>query len=524
MASSGALPAQPYVDIREWGAKASTSASPFDCASAIQAAINQGGVAPLIVPDSNGVYFFSTTLTFPAGAMLYGIGCGGPGVIPANNERSCLKRIVGSTGPALDMAGGVDQCTLVGFEVDCNSAGTIGLNVDDVGTAEECESLFQDLYIHDSPGDGIYIGAGRRAAKLQWVKVRNSGGTAGLHIAGSDAEVLACLLAGQTGATTNNMQIESTAGIARILGGDFYGAYYGIYINGGDGRIAIGHVGLDKHNRSGVYIASGTKSVSVSDCLFHSNSQASDGGFPHIDLESTDGTFSFGDNQFGDLDAGITNRCNYDIFAAAGASFVESGYSNKVAALSTGQHTNRVWQVPPLRGGLSSDHNSVVEPLPISAAGNNTITPASQTALFVFGVANENVLVSNIITATRGTAATSLTYAAVALYTVDDSGNLTQRAISADVHTTIWAAQNTEYVTPMGTPYQLSAGQRYALALLAVGTGTFPALVGVSYGVPALLNDTITRGQSVGAQGSLQASYTAASMTNASVLPYLKGR
>lgn len=524
MGSSGALPSQPYVDIREWGAKASTSASPFDCASAIQAALNQGGVAPLIVPDPAGVYFFSTTLSPPAGSMLYGIGCGGPGVIPANNERSCLKRITGSTGPAIDMPAGIDQCTLVGFEIDCNSAGTVGINVDDVGTAEECESLFQDLYVHDAPGDGIYIGAGRRAAKLQWVKIRNSGGTAGLHIAGSDAEVLACLLAGQTGATTNNMQIESTAGIARILGGDFYGAYYGIYINGGDGRIAIGHVGLDKHNRSGIYIASGTKSVSVADCLFHSNSQASDGGFPHVDLESTDGTFAFDNNEFGDLDSGITNRCNYDIFAAAGAAFTEGTYTSKVAALSTGQHTNRLWQISGAWGGIPNDDNTSVEPLSILMIPNTTITPANQTALFTFGVANRNVLVSNIVTATRGTAATSLTYAAVALYTVDDSGNLTQRAISADVHTTIWASTNTEYVTPMGTPYQLVAGQRFALALLAVGTGTFPALMGISYGVPAALNDSITRGQSVGAQGSLQASYTAASMTNASVIPWMKGR
>src|SRR5581483_4804109 len=155
--------------------------------------------------------------------------------------------------------------TLRGFEIDGNTqngATGVGISISDVAVAEEAEWHIEDVYVHDTSDDCVYIGNGRRAVKMFFLKARNSSGTAGLHVAGSDTEAYASLIAGQTGATTNNIQIESSAGITRIIGGDVYGAQHGIYLNGGDGRYIIMGVGLDKHTGAGVYVAPATKTVS----------------------------------------------------------------------------------------------------------------------------------------------------------------------------------------------------------------------------------------------------------------------
>jgi hypothetical protein len=99
---------------------------------------------------------------------------------------------------------------------------------------------------------------------------------------------------------------------------------------------------------------------------------------------------------------------------------------------------------------------------------------SGQLALTYF-TARKSTTVTSIKTRNRGTAAVGLTLARVALYSVDPStGNLTLLAASTS-DTSMWTGAFAVYTkTIASTP--LTAGQRYAVGVLAVGTPTMPTL------------------------------------------------
>lgn len=97
--------------------------------------------------------------------------------------------------------------------------------------------------------------------------------------------------------------------------------------------------------------------------------------------------------------------------------------------------------------------------------------------LFSYFTAQKTESVGFITTCTgSNTTPTAATYSAVGLYSVDGSGNLSQIAVSANSHLTMWIAQFTEYKTSMITPVTKFAGQLYAVGVLCV-SGTQPSLV-----------------------------------------------
>jgi hypothetical protein len=83
----------------------------------------------------------------------------------------------------------------------------------------------------------------------------------------------------------------------------------------------------------------------------------------------------------------------------------------------------------------------------------------------------------HVLTCTAGTAMATATYAAIGVYSVDASGNLTQVATTGDLHTTIWAATFTGYNVPFTSSFTRVAGQLYALGVLVTATTT-PILYG----------------------------------------------
>ncbi len=86
-------------------------------------------------------------------------------------------------------------------------------------------------------------------------------------------------------------------------------------------------------------------------------------------------------------------------------------------------------------------------------------------------------LATSVTTNTTGTGAAGLTYAAIGIYSVDSSGNLTLIGSTADLHTTLWLSTFTPYTSTLTTPFPRSAGSRYAAGMLAVGA-TPPSLTG----------------------------------------------
>lgn len=131
-------------------------------------------------------------------------------------------------------------------------------------------------------------------------------------------------------------------------------------------------------------------------------------------------------------------------------------------------------------------------------ANNSTISLASGQVAFTFWTAVKSESCSHVSTQTEGTAASGLTYAAVGIYTIDQSGNLTLAASTGDLHASLWTSIFTSYTSALTTPFVKTAGSRYALAVLAVGT-TPPVLSGVvpsSFAFVAPLAGAALTGQS----------------------------
>lgn len=144
--------------------------------------------------------------------------------------------------------------------------------------------------------------------------------------------------------------------------------------------------------------------------------------------------------------------------------------------------------------GHTTDHNNMADVLTGLIGGHGEALTSGE-ALFprtaftqqqplvastlqvIYWTAVKTETVNTVKTITGGTAASGLTYAAIGLYTVDGSGNLTRAASTADLHTTLWTSTFTKYASSLTSGFSKVAGVRYALGLLAVGT-TPPSLFG----------------------------------------------
>ncbi len=85
----------------------------------------------------------------------------------------------------------------------------------------------------------------------------------------------------------------------------------------------------------------------------------------------------------------------------------------------------------------------------------------------------------HVETYTTGVAASGATYVNIGVYSVAANGNLTLLASTGDVHASIWSGTYTLYNKALTSGYAQTAGSRYALGVLAVGTG-LPTLGGQS--------------------------------------------
>lgn len=106
---------------------------------------------------------------------------------------------------------------------------------------------------------------------------------------------------------------------------------------------------------------------------------------------------------------------------------------------------------------------------------NTTVTPATGQMMLSYWTAVTSGSATHVMTATVNAAAAGLTYAAVGVYSVAASGDLTLLGSTGDLHSTLWTATFTPYTSPLA--FTRTAGSRYALGVLAVGT-TPPQLQG----------------------------------------------
>lgn len=154
----------------------------------------------------------------------------------------------------------------------------------------------------------------------------------------------------------------------------------------------------------------------------------------------------------------------------------------------------------------------------------NSAAAATQQLVLTYFTAVQTETINQMVIYTSVTAGASLSLIRYAAYTVATNGDLTLAASTAN-DTTLFAAANTRYPKALQAAWAKTAGQRYAVGYLCVGT-TQPSPLRVGAATLSL-QDTIY-GQSpritglVTGQADLPATVAAASVTVTRHYPYVE--
>lgn len=132
-----------------------------------------------------------------------------------------------------------------------------------------------------------------------------------------------------------------------------------------------------------------------------------------------------------------------------------------------------------------------------------------------YWTATKTEAINNLLVIGSSTAAGATpTYAAVGVFSVDSSGNLTRVAVSAS-DTTLFSTTFSTRTLPTLAAWNKVAGQRYAFAILMVSAFAMPTAVGFN-GTMLLANSAPRLTGIVGGQSSIPASVPVGSVSNLS--------
>jgi parallel beta-helix repeat protein len=304
-----------------------------DDTNAIQAAIDEGFKTGAAVFFPSAVYRVSQ-LVLRKGTILQGVSSG---TYPDNNTisgASVIARKANTNKDLLLAPDGANYCRIFDLAVDGNKNNNTaghGLCVADGAAGQESQILIDRCYIHDNPDSNVYFGHNRRAnnihnsvlnysAKGDGITVAGSDNTVATNIIGTNARAGICL---GTGATQNwgASGLGTAAAIAHVQNNDIYGNLVGIALaNAASGCMVTGN-GIDRNKYQGVTVYSGASNALVTN-TFHSNGTAKDNTYAHIDVGQNVVEVCVSNNNFGPLDAGVTNVASYCVNVAGAATKV----------------------------------------------------------------------------------------------------------------------------------------------------------------------------------------------------------
>jgi hypothetical protein len=189
----------------------------------------------------------------------------------------------GTTGALISDYGGsaVGNVTIKDIMLDgakaFSSTTLDGIKLVDSGQSGDPMWLIQNVLVYQFTGKGIYIGALRRACRVNNSHVLQCNGI-GVHIAGSDNQLFQTVSAQNGG---DGVYIEQSA--AHVIGCD-------IFTNGGRGitlapfgRMALlMNNSLDDNFQEGIYTQA--KNTMIIGCKFSSNSKSADGTYADIEI------------------------------------------------------------------------------------------------------------------------------------------------------------------------------------------------------------------------------------------------
>jgi len=334
-----------------------------DSTAAIQAAINTAAGSPgtgVYIPA--GLYRVSQ-LTLKPGTILRGSSAGTypdedsiPGV-------SVLVRIASTNLDLLLAPDGTNYCRIFDLAIDGNknnNTAGCGLRIADGAAGQEAQFIIERCFFHDNPDSNIYLGNNRRANKVQYSVLNYSANGDGITVCGSDNLIMSCICGSNARAGINlgstvsqnwaSFGSNKNSTTTHVFNNDIYGNQVGIAIPSNAARSMIIGNGIDRNSKQGITVYNADCNTIVGNVL-HSNGQAANKTYAHIDLASGVGGVVIDGNTFGPLDGGITNLCttcvNVASFATAGVITGGIGQADTISPDTVSGLINSAANTPP---------------------------------------------------------------------------------------------------------------------------------------------------------------------------------
>lgn len=486
LAEAADVPHLDVANVRDYGAVGDGTT---DDTAAIQAAIN----ASTLVYLPPGYTFAAADLTPRAGTVIVGGGAAGFSyTAPAPDAMvATLKLKDGANTNLITGADGITQVQLRNLKLDGNKTNNSSGDLIhlDAATAHDTAWHIVDCTLDNSPHDGIYIGSGRQAVKVNrtWImRSANNGITSNGADAGYDT-----VLIGLSGANA----IYIGGWVQHLSNCDIWSSGANGIVCDNVSMVSLTNCGIDRHQQAGLVVQGGG-TVNTSGCVFHSNSQAGNGSHPHISV--TAGQLTMTGSQFG-YDS-LANNPDYAI-KCTGGTVSERGSIASSGAYVTGfindptklVPDSPVWQ-PSDMGLISWTHD------PMAAAGS--AASASGTIYFMKVAVRRRTAITNVLVTVTG-AGSGLTAGQNLVGLYNAAG--TKLAESAD--------QSTAFTTtgpktiPLATPQMVAPGHYY-VAVMSNGTTPASLMYTTAQNAAALNLGGSLRFLNITGQTSLPASFT----------------
>ena len=321
---------QALVSVLEFGAKGNGNTNDTN---SIQAAIDYANGIGAAVFFPSAMYRVSQ-IVLRQGTILQGVSSG---TYPDNNSisgASVLARLANTNKHLILAPDGANYCRIFDLAIDGNknnNSSGYGLCVADGASGQESQIIVERCYFHTNPDSNVYLGRNRRANSVQnsvfnyslkgdGITVAGSDNTIAGNIIGSNARAGICLGTTATqnwGAASPNF----AANIAHVSNNDIYGNLVGIALANASSGCMISGNGIDRNKYQGVTVYSGASNALVAN-TFHSNGTGTDNAYAHIDVAAGVTQVCVSNNNFGPLDAGISNVASYCLSVAPGTARV----------------------------------------------------------------------------------------------------------------------------------------------------------------------------------------------------------
>lgn len=281
-----------------------------DDTTAIQAAINAAG-SPIFFPP--GVYL-SGRLETRIGTVFQGSQQSNYSFPTPSGQSSVIKLKNGVNDHLIHGSAGIANVQIHNMGFDGNKANNSAGDLIHLDTASAQDAAWHivDCYLTNAAFDGIQIGSGRQACKIQRTWVVQSAHN-NLTINGSDTGIDTCMvgLAGSDG-----INIGGLGWVIHLSDCDIWSSTNtGININNGVQMVTVQGCGIDRNQKHGIYVGDTSTGVTVVGSMLHSNSQATDNTYPNIQMSSS-GELTVYATTFGN--DSLTNMPSHNIEIYAG--------------------------------------------------------------------------------------------------------------------------------------------------------------------------------------------------------------